>query len=140
MTLINEQLHLVQLELYEEKQKSLAQAEKIEELELNLTKERQKAKRFWRDRCDQQLAHEDALEKKDVEINRLLRQLQSLQTAREEQKFDKPLRHSFDHKGEERDATATRQRGKALPVHLFTGERSDELWDEWLPIFKGAAE
>jgi len=36
MTLINEQLHLVQLELDEEKQKSLAQAEKIIELQLNL--------------------------------------------------------------------------------------------------------
>jgi len=41
---------------------------------------------------------------------------------------------------EVRDTTAIPRQGKALPVHLFTGEGSDELWDEWLPIFKGAAE
>jgi len=38
------------------------------------------------------------------------------------------------------DVPAVPRRGKAPPVHLFTGEGSDELWDEWLPIFKGAAE
>jgi len=116
------------LELDKKKQKSLAQAEKIEELELNLTKERQKAKRFWCDRCDQQLAHEDALEK-DVKINRLLRQLQSLQTASEEQKFDTPPSHSFDHKVEVWDTTAIPRRGKAPPVHLLTSEGLDELWE-----------
>ena len=120
--------------------KRIRNAEKIEELELNLTKERQKVKRFWRDRCDQQLAHEDALEKNNVKINCLSRQLQSLQMACEEQKFDTPPSYSFDYKVEVQNTTVTPRRGKAHPVHLFTGEGSDELWDEWLTIFKGAAE
>ena len=136
LTSIREQLHMVQLALEEEKQKSLDHVERIKELQQSLAKERQKAKRFWREKCDQQLAHEDALEKKDDEINRLSRQLQCVKD--EDKKFDTPLTN--DRREEILDVPTVSRRGKAPPVHLFTGEGSDELWDEWLSTFKGSAE
>ena len=30
-------------------------------------------------------------------------------------------------------------KGKALPVDLFTGESSDVLWEDWLPILECTA-
>ena len=106
LAFVNEQLHVIQLALEEEKQKSLEQVEKIKELEQSLAKERQKAKRFWREKCDQQLVHEDALEKKDEEIKRLERQLHCIKTGVVDQKSDTFLTNNFDRRGEILDVTA----------------------------------
>jgi len=136
LTLVKERLHLVKLE---EKQKSLEQVEKIKELQQSLAKEKQKAKQFWREKCDQQLAHEDALEKKDDKIKLLSRQLQYVKID-QEKKCNTPLTNNSNLRGEILDVPTVSQREMAPPVHLFTVEGSDELWDEWLPTFKGAAE
>ena len=44
------------------------QTEKLEELRATLAKEKQKAKRIWRQKCEQQLSHEEAIDEKDMEI------------------------------------------------------------------------
>ena len=49
---VTEQLHTVQLMLDDECQKSFERAEEIKRLMLNLDKEKQKSKRFWRLKCD----------------------------------------------------------------------------------------
>ena len=76
----SEQLHHVQSSLEDETKKLHEQAEKIKQLEHGLAKERQKAKKFWLEKCKQQLAYKDALEVKDDEIKQLTKQLHSLKT------------------------------------------------------------
>ena len=72
---VMEQLLMAQLIVEDEWRKSLERAEEIKQLQLSLDKEKQKAKRFWHLKCDQQLAHEEALEEKDNKIARLTKLL-----------------------------------------------------------------
>ena len=44
------------------------QTEELEELRAMLAKEKQKAKQIWRQKCEQQLSHEEAIDEKDMEI------------------------------------------------------------------------
>ena len=47
-----------------------------EELQWSLYKERQKSKRYWKQRCDLMLTHEDALDEKDATTAALQKQIQ----------------------------------------------------------------
>ena len=41
------------------------QTEELEGLRATLAKEKQKAKRIWREKCEQQLSHDEAIDEKD---------------------------------------------------------------------------
>ena len=43
----------------------------LDEARTALEKEKRKVKRIWREKCEQQLSHEDAIDEKDMEIARL---------------------------------------------------------------------
>ena len=132
---VTEQLHTVQLMLDDERQKLFERAEEIKRFVLNLDKEKQKSKRFWRLKCDQQLAHEEALEERDNEIVRLNKLINSRTTD----KRTNVSLASGDYK-EESSVSITPRRGKVPPVNLFCGENLDDSWDDWIPTFKGTAE
>jgi len=75
-------------------------------------------------KCDQQLAHEEALEEKIARLTTLL----SNRTASAEQ--TNPL--SLDCSDVELTVPVTVRQGKAPPVHLFSGDCTEESWDDWL--------
>lgn len=103
---------------------------------MSLDKEKQKAKRFWHLKCDQQPAHEEALEEKDNEIAQLTKLL-SIKTTGDKRTNMPLVSDSYD---KESSAPITPRHGKAPPVHLFSGDSLEDSWDDWLPTFRGAAE
>ena len=68
---VTEQLRMVQLIMEDKRQKCLERVEKLKQLQLSLDKEKLKIKSFWCLKYDQQLAHKEALKKKDNEIAQL---------------------------------------------------------------------
>ena len=105
---------------------------------MSLNKEKQKVidKRFWHLRCDQQLAHKEAPEEKDNEIAQLTKFL-SVRTAGDERTNMSLVRGNYD---EVSSVSFTPWSGKAPLVHLFSGDSSEDSWDNWLPTFKGVTE
>ena len=118
-----EQLRVTQSLVEDERRKSLVAAETIQQLQSSLEKEKLKAKRFWRLKCDQQLAHEEALEEKDNEIARLTKFLSNKTTSAEQ---TNPL--TIGCSDVELTVPVTVQRGKAPPVHLFSGDRTEDSY------------
>ena len=110
-------VRLTQSLVEDERRKSLVAAETIQQLHSSLEKEKLKGKRFWRLKCDQQLAHEEMLEEKDNEIAWLTKLLSNKPTSAEQ---TNPL--SIGCSDVELTVPVTVRRGKALPVHLFSGE------------------
>ena len=100
-----------------------------------LAREKQKVKRIWREKCDQQLAHEEAIDSKDLEIATLKTRLLSQTTS--------PLHEEHNSPGGSMLTSTpapSYHRGKAPPVDQFSAENEDECWDDWLPSFERAAE
>lgn len=94
---------MAQLLVEGKQRKSLERAEEIKQLQLSLDKEKLKAKRFWHLKCDQQLAHEEALEEKDNEIAWLTKLL-SIKTIGDKRTNMSLVSGSYD---EECSASAT---------------------------------
>lgn len=121
----------------------------VERLTAALSKQTEKAKRFWRLRCEQMLTHDEAMQAKEIEIASLHAQLAA---ARTHEGRSMGLTASVEtvHDGSSepsatpssRHDTSTLQlsrKGKAPPVDLFTGENSDVLWEDWLPTLERTA-
>ena len=132
------------------KARSEGSLEEIERLKAALSSQTEKAKRFWRLRCEQMLAHDKLIEAKEGEIASLHARLAALrtqnsraadshltvETAQQDSvnEFAVPTSRQLD--------TSTVQpsrKGKAPPVDLFTGESSDVLWEDWLPTLEWTA-
>ena len=64
-------LHQAQETLQNEQQRGQQQEAELAESKAVLEKEKRRVKRIWREKCDLQLSHEDAIDAKDVEIARL---------------------------------------------------------------------
>ena len=73
----------LRLALESEKQKSAAQLIELTSVREALTKEKQKVKRMWRQKCEDLLIHEDQQEAKDAEIRTLKAELVRQQLSHE---------------------------------------------------------
>ena len=105
-------------------------------MQLSLDREKQKAKRFLHLKCDQQLAHEEALEEKDKEITQLTNLLSTKTTGDKRTSFSLAISSYED----ESSVSVIPRCRKAPPVNLFSGDSSEDVWDDWLLTCKGAAE
>ena len=65
---MNEQLYCAQLTVEDQRNRARGLDKEVKQLKAALAKEKQKAKTFWCEKCEQQLVHKDALDKKDQEI------------------------------------------------------------------------
>ena len=113
------------------------QDEELDRLRATLTKEKQKAKRIWREKCEQQLSHEEAIYGKDMEIARLKGHLLGVTSP-----SSPPMSPGSSIciiEEELHRLSLSHQWGKALPINLFTAESLDEQWDDWPPTFERAA-
>ena len=63
-----EALHQAQETLQNEQQRGRQHEAKLGEVKAALEKEKRRVKRIWREKCDLQLSHEDAMDAKDIEI------------------------------------------------------------------------
>ena len=107
-----------------------------------LSSQTEKAKRFWRLRCEHMLAHDQLIKAKENEIVSLHAQLAAPRPpiARSTDSgatvFETAWQDSVDEFTEPTSrqlATSTVQpsgKGKAPPVDLLTGESSDFLWED----------
>ena len=100
----------------------------IIQLQEALAKEKGKVKRIWREKCDQHLAHKEAIDSKDLEIVSLKTRLLS-QTISPLPKAPS----SHDSSIIISTPVQSHHRGKAPPVDAFSAENEDERWDDWLP-------
>ena len=73
----------LRLALQSEKQESAGLLVELTSVREALTREKEKVKRMWRQKCEQLLAHEDQQEAKDAEIRTLKAELARLQVPRE---------------------------------------------------------
>ena len=121
---------------------SAMMAEEVDRLKQALAKESQKAKKFWKQKCDLMLRHEDEIDAKDTEIAVLKTRILAISASRVEQTSDMAL---LPGSGDMVLSTAGynlgghTRRGKAPPVEPFTGERPDVLWEDWIPTLERAA-
>ena len=99
---------------------------------MTLTKEKRKVKRIWREKCEQQLSHEEAINCKDMEIARLKAHLLAVTSS-----TSTPTARVME---EPSTASSVHRRGKALPIDPFSAESLDELWEDGPPTFERAAE
>ena len=136
----------------EQEQAMTAQKEEqILALQGALDKEKQKSKRFWREKCEQLLTYEENLEAKEVEIALLKARLMTATSNRSEYADRVILSpHRVEGNASRTIMTATSldsstvqisttRRGKAPPIEPFTGEGVDILFEEWLPSFERTA-
>ena len=132
-----EGLHQAQETLQNEQQKGQQRESELGEAKAALEKEKRRVKRIWREKCDLQLPHEDAMDAKDVEIARLKARLLAvtLPAAANPRTVPSP----GDRRVDETSLVPLRH-GKAPPIDSFSAEGLDEQWDEWLPTFERAAE
>ena len=147
---IVEELRLV---LQSEKQESAALLVELTSVREALTREKEKVKRMWRQKCEQLLAHEDQQEAKDAEIRALKAELARLQVPRERvsERLATPVHGSAILSntsamttprglgGEMGGRSHTSRVGKAPPIDTFTGVNCDVLWVDWVPTFERAA-
>ena len=112
----------------------------LERLRAAVRSQTEKAKRFWRLRCEQMLEHDELIESKESEIASLRAQLVA---SRLRPVAVEPVQHDAGNEVAQQDVvnetavvssrqldTSTvqpAQKGKAPPVDLFTGEGSDVL-------------
>ena len=143
----------LRLALDGEEHKSAVQLIELTSVREALTREKQKVKRMWRQRCEQLLTHEDQQEAKDAEIRALKMELARLRVPRERvsEHSTTPVHNPVTVtnvgdstaperlQGETAGRTRTSRVGKAPPVDTFTGENCDVLWEDWLPTFERAA-
>ena len=128
-------LQTVNETLDEERASGREKDTEIETLKGMLAKEKQRVKRHWRERCEQLMAHEEALEEKDVEIMSLKGRILSLNNARPVEEVsaeqaeqpshttDSPLQGLTTLSSHEvPETTSIARRGKAPPVEPYTGE------------------
>ena len=133
-----ESLHTTQEALDAERRRCEQQNTELDEARSALEKEKRKVKRIWRDKCEQQLAHEEAIDEKDMEIARLKARLLALTSP-----ASAPTSGgSVTREAEEETSipSSSHRRGKAPPIDPFSAESPDEQWDDWLPTFERAAE
>ena len=121
----------------------------FERLKAAVRSQTEKAKRFWRLRCDQMLAHDELIETKESEIASLCTQLVASQTQDSQaaaEHHDAGNKVALQNNATETAVVSSRQldtstsqpvrKGKAPPVDLFTGEGSDVLWEDWFPTLE----
>ena len=112
----------------------------------------EKAKRFWRLRCEQMLAHDELIEAKESEIASLRAQLAASRmrdsqaavehhdAGNEVAQGDNVIETAVVSSRQQDTSTSQPVRkGKAPPVDLFTDKGSDVLWEDWLPTLERTA-
>ena len=132
-----EALHQAQETLQNEQQRGRQQEAELGESKAVLEKEKRRVTRIWREKCDLQLSHEDAMDAKDVDIARLKARLLVVTSpaAVSPQTVPSPGDRRVDE-----TSLVPLQHRKAPPINPFSAEGLDEQWDEWLPTFERAAE
>ena len=158
---LRQDLQLALAEVDQEKAITAQKEELIRVLQDALVNEKQKSKRFWRDKCEQLLNHEEDLEAKDAEIALLKAQLLTATASGRSEHVDREIvsphrvqdgtssgrltatttHHSlssYSRSSESGVQFLTSRRGKAPPIEPFTGEGIDMLFEEWLPSFERA--
>ena len=108
----------------------------VERLKRELSKEASKAKQSWKLRCDQMLKSEEEMEYKDTKLEARLLTLEGGPSSNVSRPKLPPI--SID-PVEVGTPLGQARRGKVLPLELFTGEKSDQLWEEWLLTLEWAA-
>ena len=115
-------------------------------LKQSLKSQTAKAKKFWSQKCEQLLAHEAAIEEKDViiatlhdEIHGGMKQWHSLSELEVSTDVSTPLLPVASPQSEVHGATQGR-RGKAPPVDSYHGSDPEVHFDDWLPTLERAAQ
>ena len=119
-----------------EQLRNAGSAEEVDRLKQAFVKESLKAKKFWKQRCEQMLKHEEEIDAKDTEIALLKARLLALETNRKET-VDTTSRHGTGDtvpSAVEHSIGGHTCRGKAPPVEPFTGEKQDVLWTKSLRL------
>ena len=113
-----------------------------------LNSQTEKAKRFWRLRCEQMLTHNELMETKESEIALLHAQLAAartpvegsidscdtvVETAQHDSLNELPIPTS---RQPDTSIVQPSRKGKAPLVDLFTGESSNVLWEDWFPTLE----
>ena len=110
-----------------------------------LERKKQKAKCYWRERCDKLTKHEDELEAKDIEISLLKAKLLAF-TSEVDHRASLCGMHTDNqqlgvtHPAPSTPTRETARHGKAPPVEIFAGEGKDMMFKEWLPSFERVAD
>ena len=141
------ELQTAQHLLEEERSSGREKDAEIATLENQLATEKQPVKRYWREKCEQLLAHEESLEEKETEITLLKARILSLTSGTNEAltyvtpiTVDSVQQELMLQAPQEVGSSITIARqGKAPPIDTFTGENCDVLWEDWLPTFERAA-
>ena len=89
-----------------------------------LIKEKQKVKRIWWEKCEQHLLHEEAIDRKDMEIVRLKPRLLAVPSPLSPP--TSPGSSICIVKEELHRPSLSHRRGKAPPIDSFSGKSLDE--------------
>ena len=122
-----------------------------------LEREKQKAKRYWRERCEELANHEDELEVKDMQISLLKAELLSTSNSDVDTSMSLTRIHAVGHLSwitqpasiipiretapvhGDPQANLNGRHGKETPVEVFADEGSNMLFEEWLLSFERVA-
>ena len=74
---VHELLRQAEAEVEEGRTLTQQHNEELHGLRAVVAKEKQKVKRIWREKCEQQLSHEEAIDRKDMEIARPVLEISS---------------------------------------------------------------
>lgn len=121
-------LHQVRETLDTERQRWRQWEAELSELKAALEKEKRKIKRIWQEKCDLQLAHEDKIDVKDIEIAQLKARLLAITLPTS---IPRPDSSPGNGRADETVLVPPR-RGKTPPIDPFSAEGLDKQWDEWL--------
>ena len=134
---VRELLRQAEAEVEEGRTPTQQHDEELHGLRAVVAKEKQKVKRIWWEKCEQ-LSHEEAIYRKDMEIARLKARL--LAVTSPPSPPTSPGSSIRVVEDEPRRPSSSHRRGKASPVDSFSAESLDEQWDDWLPTLERAAE
>ena len=105
--------------------------EELHGLRAVVAKEKQKVKRIWREKCEQQLSHKEAIDRKVMEIARLKARLLAVTSPPSPPTSPGSSIRVFQ--DEPRRPSSSHRRGKAPPpVDSFSAESLYEQWDDCL--------
>ena len=101
-----------------------------------LAKEKEKTRQLWQKQCEQHLAHEEEMDEKDAEIEKLKADLEKLSSPG----LGPPAIEECPTTSAQLDgrSTAPTRVGKAPPVDPYTGKDTEVWWEDWLPTFERA--
>lgn len=116
----------------------LEKTKQVECMKMDLSREVQKSRRFWKLRCDQILKHEEEMSIRDTDVVLLKARLLALEGNQRNSVCSNSNTPVTGDIQSIEQGSQSQVRWGSPPVEPFSGNKVDQQWEDWLPTLERA--